>query len=143
MVINFKKFLIILLLCLYSLQTINAQTKPLPKKEPTEIDKIASFVKEKTPSFISNSIISGINTAESLRIKTQKAISGNMSRTSTQLEWLKSSENKTNNFSKPIKQAELFFLKICNSIFTYKIIFYGILLAILFYMVRYIWRSIM
>ncbi len=52
------------------------------------------------------------------------------------------SKDTTNLVQKPFKYVELFFLTIFSYIFKYKILFYGLIIFIIFIIIRYIWRLI-
>lgn len=113
---------------------------------PGEIERIADAVKTNTPYSIQKPILSSVNVFEGIRSDLGTQVEAKITSTSNELEKSKSEEKasdpKSNNtsISKPFKYAELFLLKIASFILNYKIIYYGIILLILFLMVRYIWR---
>ena len=111
------------------------------------IQKIEKVVKEKTPDFVSKPINATSNAIEKVgnNISTssetkKKEISKEIKDSATIKTSDKTAESKK--ILKPLKYMELFFYTLLSFIFSNKIIFYGILLLILFFIIRFIWHKI-
>jgi hypothetical protein len=129
---------------------------------------IKKTIKDNTPAFVTNTINSTTNFLEDIRessknslenkkesvqkeidilnkIKINKeakiADDGTIKKGETVKEAVKSTETK-NLAIKPFKQAEYFILTTLAFIFKNKIIFYGLIILIIFWILRFLWRLI-
>jgi hypothetical protein len=112
----------------------------------TSISDIEKTITEKTPSFITEPIISAVNALEQFR--TNINIASDSKKTEVQKE-IKALANTTttpkeevpqNSILQPLKYVELFFLTISSFILNNKILFYGVLAIIAFLILRFIWN---
>ena len=131
------------------------------------ISNLQKTISENTPSIIKDTIEQTTNSLEKIRINTNNSIEDkrgnvkkeidilNKTKTSkeTQIsengienketvkEAIKSTETK-NLALKPFKYAEYFLLTIFGFILKNKIVFYGLLILIIFWILRFLWRKI-
>jgi hypothetical protein len=128
---------------------VTPPVKAEANNNPTTTNSITSIeesIKENTPSVISTPILATTNALEGVRISASLATDNKKAATKTELTSLNNVNKKNTKavaaakWLKPFKYVELFFLTILSLIFKYKIIFYGILAVVLFYLVRYIFR---
>lgn len=116
---------------------------------------ITKIIKEKTPDFITKPIISSANSLETFR-KNLNTISDNKKEEiKKEIEALNDSnlvvglskgnatiKTDTNPLLKPFKYVEIFFLSIFSFIVSNKILFYGIIIVVVFFILRFIWNKI-
>ncbi|MEI6280697.1 MAG: hypothetical protein WCP17_01715 [bacterium] len=114
------------------------------------IKGIENAITTKTPDFIAKPIVLGASTLENFR-KDVGSVSKNKANTAQdQIKYsniganAKQSSKKieTSAFLKPFKYIELFFFTFLSFIFNNKFIFYGILIILIFVILRYIWHLI-
>lgn len=113
-----------------------------------ELDKVTEKIDSVLPESVSNKVSSGVNSIETFRDKTLQKIIENKDETAQKISEYKSfvegttDENLQSVTEKPIAQVKLFFLKVLNIIFSNKIVFYSLIVFIVFYILRGIYRKI-
>lgn len=114
----------------------------------TSISDIKKVIEEKTPDFITEPVISATNILEKFRLNTSIAGEAKKEEVKKEIKTLSvapiKSNKKTisNQILKPFKYVELFFLSIFLFILDSKILFYGILIFFLFFVLRFVWNKI-
>ena len=114
----------------------------------TTVSDIKKIIEEKTPNFIAEPIVSTVSTLEEFRINTNIASDNKKEEIKSEIKILDakkttSKENtKTNPLLKPLKYVEVFLLTIFSLILNNKILFYGFLIVIVFFILRFIWKKI-
>lgn len=112
----------------------------------TYVEDIKKIIKEKTPDFISEPIVSTVDKLEGFRESTNIASENKRAEVKNEIEVLdskkdtSSSETKTSPFLKPFKYIELFFLSIFSFILNNKVLFYGLIIVVVFFILRFIWK---
>jgi len=119
------------------------------------LKNIQKIITEKTPNFIAQPIISGTEMVEELRTNIAFASKKRKEEVKAQMEVLSvgrkndekissDQENaEVNKFLKPFKYLELFFFTLVSFVFNNKFIFYGIVVAVILLVLRYIWNLIL
>ena len=119
-----------------------------------QIEKTGAAINNILPEKVSTSVSDSFSTVDNLRDKTFTQIDVAKKETQKELNAMNnvvkkspsSSVDKSNNIldaiKKPITYVKLFLLSLLSFIFGYKIIFYGLLLLILFFILRLIYRKI-
>ena len=113
-----------------------------------ELGKVTEKIDNVLPESVSTKVSSGVNSIEVFRDKTLDKIVKSKNETEKIISEYKSfvegtsDQNLQSVTEKPIAQVKLFFLKVLNIIFNNKIIFYGLLIFIIFYIIRGIYRKI-
>ena len=90
------------------------------------IKNIGKLVEKNTPDFIAKPIIRVINKVEKLRLDMDLAL-----------------KNKKQAAQSENKKIELFFFSLLSFVFNNKLIFYGVLIAVILMVLRYIWNLIL
>lgn len=90
------------------------------------IKNIGKLVEKNTPDFIAKPIIRVINKVEKLRLDMDLAL-----------------KNKKQAAQSENKKTELFFFSLLSFVFNNKLIFYGVLIAVILMVLRYIWNLIL
>ena len=128
---------------------------------------ITQSIKNNTPPILVNTMNSTSNVLEKLRTSVGSSLETSKINVQKEIESLNSNEipqnsssessnkiktatikqNDPKNFDKtgilkPLKYVELFFLTIFSFLFKYKILFYGLIILILFFIIRFIWHLI-
>jgi hypothetical protein len=112
---------------------------------------IQNTIVENTPSYVSKPITSATNSLETFRQNTGIASQKKETEVKNDIKTLDNSnavsKDKNQNTMpssvlKPFKYVELFFLTISSFIFNNKTAFYIVLIAIAFFILRYIWKKI-
>ncbi len=116
------------------------------------IQSIQETIKEGTPDFIAKPILATVNAVDGFRTNIGTLSNNKRDEVKVEIEAFSDNKNNTkilsdskinsNKLLKPFKYVELFFFGLSSFIFNNKFIFYGILVVILFFMVRFIWRKI-
>ena len=115
------------------------------------VSNIAKTIEEGIPNFVTKPITFTIDKLEKFRkniniigeLENKKIKNEIKSLNALEKNKITSNSKTTiNSFLKPFKYVELFFLSISLFILNNKIIFYGILLIIIFIILRYIWNKI-
>ncbi len=116
------------------------------------IQNIQKIIAEKTPDFIAKPISMTASAIDGFREYMGTNSANKKETTKTEIKTLDnnstSAENSTTSnlnkskFLKPFKYVELFFLTLSSAIFNNKLIFYSLLGAIVFFLVRFIWHKI-
>lgn len=125
------------------------------------VSNLKNTVEEKTPNFITEPIVSTTNVLEKFRENTNIISDNKKEEIKKEIESLNNIKNTSdkkvvtnsktssdskitipNSILKPFKYVELFFLTIFSFILNNKIIFYGILIIIIFFILRFIWNKI-
>lgn len=114
----------------------------------TYVEDIKKIIEEKTPDFITKPIISTFNRIGEFRENINLTSENKKEEIKNDIKVLDSikntsnSETKTNPFLKPFKYIELFFLSIFSFILNNKILFYGLIVIVVFFILRFIWEKI-
>jgi hypothetical protein len=114
--------------------------------ESSQIVMIQNSIKEHTPSMIATPILKSVETLENFREKIRLASKTHKEKAQLDVKKLSTDNEKegskpdTNYIKKSALYVEIFFLFVVNLIFTYLLIFYGLFLVIVFYIIRYIFR---
>lgn len=114
------------------------------------ISNIKNTIEEKTPNFITQPILATTNKLEELRkninttgqLKKEEVKKEIENLNSTKINKEGNSKTTTNPLLKPFKYVELFFVSTLSLILNNKILFYGILFILIFFILRYIWKKI-
>ena len=112
------------------------------------IQNIGTTAKNVVPTTISQSATTATNKLDGLRENLSNTTTNAQKQTQDKINSLndvKKTSTKTtntNDFQKPFAYIYLFFLKILSFIFKYKILFYGIIIIVIFFILRYIWQLI-
>ncbi|PIR68603.1 hypothetical protein COU49_00045 [Candidatus Nomurabacteria bacterium CG10_big_fil_rev_8_21_14_0_10_35_16] len=106
------------------------------------IENIGNTVKENTPDIIAQPIISTVNSLEDFRNKVGGLSVENKETIKKELQYNKENPEDNNKLETPFRYIKLFFFTLTSFIFNQKIIFYFLIVIILFYILRYIWRLI-
>lgn len=121
----------------------------------TSVSDIAKTIQEKTPDFIIKPITSSVDILETFREDLNTSSENKKEELKNEIKELDnpnltvklSKDNTTiktdtNSFLKPFKYIQIFFLTIFSFIVSNKILFYGLILVILFFILRFIWKKI-
>ncbi len=121
----------------------------------TPISDIKKIIEEKTPDFITKPIISTTNSLESFRENLNITSENKKEELKKEIKALNDSnlvvglpkgnatiKTDTNPLLKPFKYVEIFFLTIFSFISNNKILFYGIIIIIVYFLLRFIWKKI-
>ncbi len=130
-----------------------------------EFVKVGNKINKILPISVGNQVSSGINSIDNFRNQTLAKIISSEGKTKNELlsfkefthdkktiaknnnlkpvQTIPSTKNLMEVTNKPITQIKLFFLKILNFIFSDKIVFYGLIFLIIFYLLRKIYRKVM
>ena len=129
---------------------------------------ITNVIKNNTPTFVSKSIDSTVSTLEGIRNNISATSDQNKTKIQKQIDTLNKTTDTTNTTNskntkkvdiaktnqinknttnpnpvlKPLMYVELFFLSVASFIFGSKLIFYGLILLIIFFILRYLWRLV-
>ena len=112
------------------------------------IQDIEKIVVNNTPAFISKPINDGTDALEKLRVNLISSSEVKKESLKNEIETLNNkniNDKKTtdnNSIQKPLKQVQLFFTTLLSFIFKNKFLFYGILIALVFLIFRFIWQKI-
>ncbi|HEY5588513.1 MAG TPA: hypothetical protein VIK86_06110 [Candidatus Paceibacterota bacterium] len=118
-----------------------------------QIEKTSTEINNILPEKVSTSVSDSFSTIDNLRDKTFTQIDVAKKETQKELNAMNSevkkspssSNNKSNiedAIKKPITYVKLFLLSLLSFVFGYKIVFYGLVLLILFFILRLIYRKI-
>ena len=134
-----------------SLRTISKKIvlEPVDKNVgSTYVQDIKKIIEEEIPDFITKPIVSTTDKLEEFRENINITSENKKEEIKNEIEVLNSKksisslETKTNPFLKPFKYVELFFLSIFFFIFNNKILFYGLIVIIIFFIFRFIWKKL-
>ncbi len=112
------------------------------------VSDIKNTINEKTPDFISKPVVSAASGLEGIRINESIASDRKKKEINNEIEALNNTKTKDNSktdngvFLKPFKYVELFLLSLSSFIFSNKIVFYVILVILVFFILRFIWKKI-
>lgn len=139
-----------------SLRTV--PKKIIPKPADTTINTTSTSVSDiagKIPTFITGPIISAAGGLETFRNNLNTTTNDKKEAIQKEIKALDNSnlvvglskgnatiKTDTNPLLKPFKYVEIFFLSIFSFILNNKIIFYGILIVVVFFILRFIWKKI-
>ena len=141
-----------------AVKTQDGQTTTTDQMVKDQINKVSDKINEVVPTSVSNSVSNGVSSVDDFRGNTLKKISSSKDRVEKKIENLNqeiSNQKKEGDNSlvrngntletateKPIATIKLFFLKILKYIFSHKFVFYGLIVLIIFYFLRYLYRKI-
>lgn len=114
----------------------------------SSIENTEKFVEEKTPDYVIKPVVSTLNAVENFRQDTATLSNNKNEEIKNEIKTLDNKKTgttiktQTNRFLKPFKYVELFFLYLISFIFNNKFIFYGVLVLVVFFILRYILRLI-
>ncbi len=115
------------------------------------ISSLVSDVKsiaEKTPSSITEPITSAVNTLEEFRTNTNIASDNKQGEIKNEIKALDNAKTPANSTTapssllKPFKYVELFFFSVASFILNNKVLFYGIIILAVFFILRFIWNIV-
>jgi hypothetical protein len=123
----------------------------ITEKIDQTLGSIEQTIAASTPKVLSVPILGTANALESARESMSSGIESKKEAVKGNIETLKKQESsketkegsKPSAVIKPLKYAELFLFTLLAFIFGHKIIFYGVLLVIFFYLLRYIYRLVL
>jgi hypothetical protein len=118
-----------------------------------QVDKASSELNNIIPEQVSTSVSGGLNTLDNFREDTYKKVSDSKEETQKKLDSFKSNEKiatevvggKTNiedATEKPITYIRLFLLSFLSFVLGNQIVFYAILVLVIFYLIRFVYRKI-
>ncbi len=116
-----------------------------------EIDQIATSVKENTPNIIAKPIVRSIEALESFRVVTENMMDARKTGLNVELKKIETQKEtqtpespkiETGDTSKPLKQAELFFVNVGLLVFSHKLLYYVIIALLLYFFLINIWRMV-
>ena len=118
----------------------------------TTINKVGDEINNIIPSSVSDSVSNNFTSVEKVRNDTSVKINNAKDETQKEIDSIKSTEGKTKTVSekssledtvkKPLAYIKLFLLSVLAFIFANKIVFYGVIILIVFYVIRLIYRTI-
>ena len=107
------------------------------------VENIGKLVEEKTPAIIAQPIIASIDGLENFRESIGNSSKNNKEEIKKELQAVKSAQAENpSKLSKPFQYVKLFFLSLLSFVFNNKLIFYGLFLLIVFFILRYLWQLI-
>ena len=115
------------------------------------IQNVAGAIKSEIPTSIIQPVSSASNALEKFRTSSGSSLTKTKDKIKDEIKALDNNKNPSNSNSKnasqdkifkPFKYVELFFLSLFSFIFKSQILFYGILLLLTFFILRFIWRKI-
>ncbi len=112
------------------------------------VSGIQNVITEKTPDFIVKPIASSAGTVENFRQNIATASENKKGEIENEIKVLENakvvlnSKTAANTLLKPFKYAELFLLNVSSFILNNKVIFYGIIIIFIFFILRFIWKKI-
>lgn len=104
------------------------------------IENLEEFIAEKTPSIVAKPIIAAASGVEGFRTSVGESSKASQEMISAQLK--QEPEKNAARLDRPIKHIKVFFLRLVSLVFNNKVIFYGLSLVLLFFILRLIWRRI-
>ena len=138
-----------------SVVTKNSQGEPVSSSDviSNQISKTSSDLINILPDSVGTTVSGGVNTIDDLRSNTFSKVETVKKETQKEINLIKGQEEKTTKTvsnktniedatKKPIAYIKLFLFTILSFIFGNKIIFYGLLILIIFYVLRAIYRKI-
>ncbi|MFA5841154.1 MAG: hypothetical protein WC847_02700 [Candidatus Paceibacterota bacterium] len=132
---------------------INSVVDTVGTLSSESVGNIKKIIGENTPNFISEPVVSTTNIVEKFRTDVGLSSENKKVEINNQIKSLDTSKSDASNTSptktaepnvllKPFKYAELFFFTLLAFIVNNPFIFYGFIIAIIFYILRMIWRLI-
>ena len=133
-------------------QDVEKQKKVVEKVKTTESE--TSIVDDILPEKVANSVNAGYNSVDTFRTQTSDKLNTEKDKVKEEVKLLKKEEeSKKENVSstnkkidevvkKPFAYIKLFLVSVLSFIFAHKIVFYGLLAFITFYILRLIYRKI-
>ena len=112
------------------------------------IQNVGNAVAENTPTFIKQPVSSASNVSEKFIQSSGSSLENKKQEISKEIKALDPSKGTTaketsqNKLEKPFKYVGLFFYTLASYIFNSKFLFYGILILLVFFLLRFIWRKI-
>ncbi len=111
------------------------------------IKNLGKMIEEKTPEIIAKPIIATASGIENFRENIGDASKNTKEAIKKEFESMKNTQNsektvENGKLSTPFKYIKLFFFSLISFIFNSKLIFYGLLLGIIFFLLRYLWHLI-
>jgi hypothetical protein len=113
-----------------------------------ELEKVGGKIEEILPESVNKKVSTGVSSVETFRGETLSKIIESKNETEQKIKELKDpqigaySDNTESATERPIAQVKLFFLKVLKVIFSNTIIFYGLIILFVLYIVRGIYRKI-
>jgi hypothetical protein len=118
----------------------------------TELGKVGEGINEIIPASISESVSNNIVSIENLRNDTSTKINNAKNESQKELDYIKNTSTTSkivapnnsieDNIQKPLAYIKLFLLSVLAFVFNNKIIFYGIIIFVVFSIIRLIYRKI-
>jgi hypothetical protein len=113
----------------------------------SSIKAIEENIVEKTPDIISKPIIAAASGLESVRTSVEGSVDAKKVKTESELAALSAEKKdpkaeKASKILRPFKYIELFFLRLLDLVLRYRLIFYGLLAVLAYYLVHYLWHLV-
>ena len=112
------------------------------EKLTSTLDNITKVVEESTPSVISTPVKATLNTLEQARKALATSSEQGKVAAKLKIQEVKASNESKSYVDKPFNYVKLFFLTIIAFFAKYSIAFYSLVLVILFYILRYLYRLV-
>ncbi len=113
-----------------------------------ELEKVGGKIEEILPESVNKKVSTGVSSVETFRGETLSKIIESKNETEQKIKGLKDpqigaySDDTESATERPIAQVKLFFLKVLKVIFSNTIIFYGLIILFVLYIIRGIYRKI-
>jgi len=136
------------------IKNANGETVSSTDVIKNQIEKAGTEINNILPESVSSSISSSLSNVDSFRTNTTSLVDTAKKDVQKEIDSMNNTVVKSNSktvaqkstiedsVQKPVAYIKLFLFSILSFIFSNKIIFYGILLVILFYVIRFIYRKI-
>ena len=133
-----------------SKKIISKTTDTNTDSNSASISDITKIIKEETPDFITKPIVSVTESLETFRSNLNTASNDKKEEIKKEIQALgaelprgsSAPKDTISPLLKPFKYTEIFFLSVFSFILNNKILFYGILIIVVFFILRFIWKKI-
>jgi hypothetical protein len=115
---------------------------------PTSISDVTKIIENNVPNSVTQPIISATDKLEEIRNNISNASDNKQKEIKNDIKTLENPKSTSKDsptqstFLKPFKYVELFFLSIFSYIINNKILFYGIIIVVVFFILRFVWKKI-
>lgn len=113
-----------------------------------ELSKVGEKINEVVPTSISTPVLNSLDSVDSFRDQTLNKILDSKEKVQEKILEYKDfadgtkAQNLESATERPIAQVKLFFLKVLEFIFSHKFVFYGLVVLLIFYFLRFLYRKI-
>jgi len=127
------------------LRTVNKKGTPQIKTINDNIDSLENLpklIEDNTPRFIARPIIAVITASENFRFRAALAVDTKKTEVKAELQAASEAEKagqRVKALLKVFRYVELFALSLVSFLLNYKIVFYGLIVLIIFLILRYLW----